>query len=568
MATVKSKESAEAEVAPPVKKVSPRGGLPFVRGMFVMLVLLIALAAAAPTIVLRTPLGEKLLAMATAEVHGSVKIDQIDFGWLAPLEIANLQVLDSAGKPVLTVAHLKSDVTLLGMLKSRGSFGAVRIEEPVAIVELENGQTNFQEVFGAYFQHHAAGPIELPTFELEFVEGSVIVVDRRTSAEWRFDPISAKVGLAANRLAFEQFAVQSDNFAAEGAGTIDDLGGTRMLKAQCKTTYDLDRLEGLVQSLLGDRIRVSGRQTGMISITGALAAFDDATTADADVHSRALEQFAAQADMGWEGLAAYGYSFGPGRLQGELKNGIARIAPLDLPFEGGRLRAAPIVQLAPGPATIQLAPGTVLDQIAVTPEMCSRGLAYIAPLLAGAVQVEGRVSMDVSACNVPINDTGAADITGQLKVHSIDLVPGPVLAQIAMLLDRPGTISLQRESTVDFRMVERRIYHQGLELAFPGATVRTQGSVGLDQSLALLVEMPLPAKLLGNIPLAGSLASQTISVPIGGTLSNPVIDQNELNRLLAQFVQGTVENAAVNAVQQGLQEGMNRGIDQLLGPLK
>ena len=52
-----------------------------------------------------------------------------------------------------------------------------------------------------------------------------------------------------------------------------------------------------------------------------------------------------------------------------------------------------------------------------------------------------------------------------------------------------------------------RIYHEGLELRFSDLTIRTSGSVGVDQSLALLAEMPVPPKWVASMPVAASLGN-------------------------------------------------------------
>ena len=41
-------------------------------------------------------------------------------------------------------------------------------------------------------------------------------------------------------------------------------------------------------------------------------------------------------------------------------------------------------------------------------------------------------------------------------------------------------------------MVQGRVYHRGLELQLPEVTVRTYGSVGVDQTLAIMAEMNVP----------------------------------------------------------------------------
>ena len=86
---------------------------------------------------------------------------------------------------------------------------------------------------------------------------------------------------------------------------------------------------------------------------------------------------------------------------------------------------------------------------------------------------------------------------------------------------------LTRESVVDFKMIEGRIYHQNLEFAFPNVAVKTMGSVGVaDQSLSLMAEVPIPSQHFGGYAdRQSALAGQVVRVPITGTLQKPTIDR-------------------------------------------
>jgi len=144
-------------------------------------------------------------------------------------------------------------------------------------------------------------------------------------------------------------------------------------------------------------------------------------------------------------------------------------------------------------------------------------------------------------------------------VHSVNIGPGPMIYELAVLLGRASPAKLTRESVISFRLAGGRVYHSGLELVFPDLTIRTHGSVGLDQSLELMAEMPVPPKWRGKHELLDSaLRDQIIRVPIGGTLSRPRLDRKTLDQLSQRFL----ENAARNV----LQDGLNRGLQQLFGP--
>ncbi|MGH7139416.1 MAG: hypothetical protein ACREHD_27035, partial [Pirellulales bacterium] len=115
-------------------------------------------------------------------------------------------------------------------------------------------------------------------------------------------------------------------------------------------------------------------------------------------------------------------------------------------------------------------------------------------------------------------------------------------------------LSISRESQVEFRLVDGRVYHRGLRLQFPQFSIETYGSVGLDESLAMMAEIRLPDKWLGNGPLATALKSRPLQVPIAGTLKKPKVDLQELRGLGRQ----TLRESAKEVLGEELQRGLNR----------
>ena len=85
------------------------------------------------------------------------------------------------------------------------------------------------------------------------------------------------------------------------------------------------------------------------------------------------------------------------------------------------------------------------------------------------------------------------------------------------------------------------------------------GWVGLDKSLGLMAEMPIPPKWLSaHGVLDAALRNQTIQVPITGTLQRPIPDRDVLAQLSRRFLR--------NAARNLLEDGLNQGFDRLFGP--
>ena len=124
----------------------------------------------------------------------------------------------------------------------------------------------------------------------------------------------------------------------------------------------------------------------------------------------------------------------------------------------------------------------------------------------------------------------------------------------------PSLVHIPPESVIQFRMTGGRIYHQGLALEFPDVTMRTYGSVGLDDSLKLMVETSVPLNWLPSNAVTDAIRKQKMQIPVGGTLKSPQLDLGELARVKNQVL----GNLARSVLQSGLGNQLNR----LLQPQK
>ena len=405
-----------------------------------------------------------------------------------------------------------------------------------------------------------------------------LVVTQGAETTWR-EPQVRVVGSGVyepqrDSVAIDRLELTADALRLRLNGKLHQLSTTRDVRLSGEADYDLARLTPIVQTYLGRGVALSGRDTQGFELSGPTAAPLGA--------SLPWEKLSGAARLGWDQLNLYGLQTGKQTLDARMSQGLVRVAPLSVAAGGGRLRIAPALQLAPQPKTLHLEPGILADHVAITPEMANEQMKYVMPILAGVANVSGAFSVVIDDLRLPLDDPASGSLSGKLTVHAVDVGPGYITQELATLLQQPLKMSLTRESTVDFKMIQGRVYHQNLEFAFPDVVVRTHGSVGVaDQSLSLVAEMPIPAKLLGPVPaLQTALANQTIRVPIGGTLSRPTLDVAAFQQVAAQFTRNAVQgllnqgvNNAETAVDKEMQkaegtlrDGINRGLDRLLGP--
>jgi hypothetical protein len=82
--------------------------------------------------------------------------------------------------------------------------------------------------------------------------------------------------------------------------------------------------------------------------------------------------------------------------------------------------------------------------------------------------------------------------------------------------------------------------------------------VGFDESISLVLSVPIQDRWIERQKLLAGLRGQSLQIPITGTLRQPRMDQSALANLSAQLLQGAAGQAVGNE--------LNRALDKLFGP--
>src|SRR5262249_27553807 len=99
------------------------------------------------------------------------------------------------------------------------------------------------------------------------------------------------------------------------------------------------------------------------------------------------------------------------------------------PIDGVNLSLAlsPASESAAGVPTIHGQQARLLNQVDLTPEMCNDLLKFITPPLFQATRTSGKVSLELDQFNWPLGKPDAAQLAGRLTLHSVEVVPGPII---------------------------------------------------------------------------------------------------------------------------------------------
>jgi len=406
-------------------------------------------------------------------------------------------------------------------------------------------------------------------------------------------------------VASDQFAFDNSHFDVEGlsigtSGKLDQCSTNRRIDMAGELAYDWELLLKRLSPQLAQQIQLTGKGRRPFSIKGGLTAgsgvsiasistpavpvsFQTKVRSTADNNpttaSAGLVDLNGQAGIGWETARLYGFSAGAADLSTQIERGVCRFTPIDLVLNDGKLHVTPTIYFDRSPFLLSLPQERLIDELSLTKELCSSSLKFVAPALADATQVDGKITVDLGAASLPLSDPSTGSANGVLSIHRAQAKPGPlslqmigVINQIRSILTRQPGGNPNRdqvwiemtEQQVPFKLENDRVYHQGMTFLVTKVLIRTSGSVGLDNTLDLVAEIPIKDEWLGNNKALAGMKGKTVKVPITGTTSRPQVDPSAMADLARQLSGAAIDGLLDDKVGDGLKGVINNGIDKLL----
>ena len=390
------------------------------------------------------------------------------------------------------------------------------------------------------------------------------------SGDGSFDPKKDRLELRSARL-------DSVALALAAAGSVEQVSSQCLTALAGEINYDMAGITQKLRPILGNTLTITGKEQRKFSLQGPLFAVaakstDPVATPDISALGKALQvklvpnDLTASAGIGWEAAEYYGLAAGPTSIETRLEKGLVSIGPLDVPISEGKLTAAPRIYLNETGIPVVLDKGPLLESVRLSPELCRGWLRYVQPTIADATRAEGKFSVAIEQAQVPLLAPRSAAVKSVLTIHGGQVGPGPlaqqylgavqkVLAVIKPagggLLDSNKGWIIFPEQQVPVVVQDQRVYHQGMTMQIGNVQVSTQGSVGLDDSLQMVLSIPVQDAWLRDAK-AGALKGKTIHIPIRGTVSAPQPDVGAvLSDLTKQILGGGVKNLLQGELDKG-----------------
>ncbi len=259
-------------------------------------------------------------------------------------------------------------------------------------------------------------------------------------------------------------------------------------------------------------------------------------------------------------LSAFGVRAGPLPIVLKLGDGRAKFDPIATTINGGpALLQADLALDAEDGLWLRVGESRINDA-AINDAVSSSVLAFIAPVLSRATEVNGKVTVVLApgGAAFPIAAKGTTRVQGIIDFHDVIFRPGPLADQVFSITGKPAP-KLAFAEPVQFSILDGRVQQSGLSVPLGGGNkVEFAGSVGFDKTLAVQATVPITSAMIGrDAELEKLLNGLKVNVPIGGTLSKPMIDRRGL--------QAATRDAIRTVAGRGLQNEASRLVERVAG---
>ncbi|MDB2686013.1 hypothetical protein N9Y42_02275 [Mariniblastus sp.] len=417
---------------------------------------------------------------------------------------------------------------------------------------------------------------------------------RQWNALWQDAKVRLTGGVKLNHdfdaVTFNKTAIQASSLSGVMTGTITDLYQTMNVDLVGAWQPDWSQINGLLAEMTGGAVKFNGSKDQQFKIRGPL--FDANAGQPGGSSAWVPSDLFANADFHLDNGELLDLAVGQTELKFALNQGVAQISTDGIPFAGGIVKIAPVIDMRTASPEMKIERTRIIDQVQLRPETARNWLKYVAPLVADATSAQGTLTVDIDSATIPLLDAESMTASGTIHMSQSAVGAGPLAEQlldsalqVRKLLkpeaeDKTVRTSIQiKDQSVPFVVQDGRVYHKQMDFSHKELTIRTSGSVGFDQELQMTAVIPIDDDWVAGDKYLAGLKGQVLTLPITGTVSKPVIDKSMVAQLSKDLVRKAATAAAQNAVQekltpkineyqQKINEKLGGGLNKLQGKLQ
>ena len=161
------------------------------------LLILLVLIFFLPNLIGWFGLHQTAINYAAADFRGKIQVEKFSAGWLQPVELSGVRVVDDQQRLLLEADSIRTSKKLFKLL-GVSDYGQVTVDRPVVQVQMRLGGSNLEDALANYLSPTEQpdvedGPTELPKIQLNINEGNVVLAGVDQSRVWQIDSLNGRV---------------------------------------------------------------------------------------------------------------------------------------------------------------------------------------------------------------------------------------------------------------------------------------------------------------------------------------------------------------------------------------
>jgi len=354
-------------------------------------------------------------------------------------------------------------------------------------------------------------------------------------------------------------SMNSDMLDLTASGTIGKYGTDNLLDIRGHYKGQWDKIMGVAHEL--------APSTADVAITGPLES-DFVLTGPAarPTLMPVYRDVQARAGLGWKTARILGFDLGDANVPITFKDGRVVVPATQIQAPGGKVNLAATVDMSKPDPQLQM-PGklTVLDNLQINREVGQKVLSRLNPIFGKLLSLEGRITLVTQDIDVPLGEALKKRGTGSghVDLSQLQFEPDGMMAEL-LKLGGLGGKQLVQVGGIDFVIRDGALRYDNFSMTFGGSfDLRFRGVVRFDDSIDMVVSVPVRAELLKKLGVGGSaeqyaklLDGMRIDLPILGTREKPNMDMAKVD------IQPLLKKAAEKMIGKeagGLFDGLLKG---------
>ena len=367
---------------------------------------------------------------------------------------------------------------------------------------------------------------------------------------------------------FNSMQVNANSISANLNGTISELSSSMMADLNGVWNPRWEMINSLLDVYTGRTVQLQGQGEQPLLVRGPLFPTSEQTASTGAFISPSLQ---ASTRVAWSQGSVLEMPIGGSQVDVIVDQGVAAVQTGEIAFAGGKIQLASQIDLRSAEPVLYIDRKRIMDNVELTPETARTVLKYINPLAGDATAAQGQFSIDSEGVKVPLFDPMKMEANAVVTLHNVVIGAGPLAEQLIgsakqlQTLLRPDKVNdrdyktwlKMSEQAVPVNVKDGRVYHEGIKISHDDILIRTSGSVGLDQTINMVAEIPIADDWLGGNEYLTGLKGQSISIPISGTVSKPILDRRAIQNFSSQLAKQAASSAINKVVQDKLAPKLN-----------